>query len=106
MKHSAHKSLELLLAKEELWWTLLPIREDISLALAMDKKFWKTNGWKFGWQSDTTPFESALQEIETVDLTDAEKFYKNTSLFEPGISRSKVGSWCWWISIKNLNSAY
>jgi len=84
------------------WWELLPLRDDFSLLLAKDKAFWKEYGQDFGWFSSSTPYEIALEEIEHVKrkLDEYRWLYEGTSVFEIPLCKSKVGSWCYWVSIK------
>ncbi len=84
------------------WWELLPLRDDFSLLLAKDEEFWKKKGGNFGWFSEKTPYETALEEIEHVkeNLEEYRWLYEETCIFEIPLCKSKIGSWCYWVSIK------
>ena len=92
--------------KNKKWWELLPLRDEFSFLLAKDKEFWKKEGENFGWFSEKTPYETALEEVEHVKkkLREYKWLYEETFIFEIPLCRSKVGSWCYWVSIKFILS--
>ena len=97
-----HQSLERLRHRHSEWWLLLAARPDIALALASEKKFWRDHGHQFGWHASESPFDRALAEANETDFESARKFYEDTPIFEDELNRSKIGSWCWWVSLKHV----
>jgi hypothetical protein len=98
---NAYQSLYHLIQRETAWWELLPVREDIALALASDKKFWRKHGHRFGWHSLESPFDHAMREAKLANFEAARSFYESP-IFEDDLQRTKVGSWCGWVSMKHV----
>ena len=94
--------MERLRQRDAQWWLLLAARQDIALALASEKKFWREHGHQFGWHASESPFDRALAEASETDFESARWFFEDTPIFEDGLDRAKIGSWCWWVSIKHV----
>jgi len=101
---SVEKAFKLYRRRNKKWWELLPLRDDFSLLLARNEEFWGKCGQDFGWFSKETPYETALRELEEVKekINDYKQVYEQMGIFGTPLHKSKVGSWCYWVSVKKL----
>lgn len=104
MIQNTKHSLKLLQKHDRKWWEVMPIREDLSLFLSKDKQFWKRLGDKFGWHCDKNPYEISEKEFDKYknEYSKMQYYFEESGIFEAPISRTKLGEWCWWVSIKNI----
>lgn len=78
----------------------------LALKLAQDKSFWRSKWFRYGWRRDSTPYEKAMKDIHSLSEQDfdfMQWFYEKSGIFElENFRASKVGSWCYWVSVKFL----